>query len=157
MRLPVSLRALWTARSVEVRLLSAAWTPPQSGGFAFPGNASLGLNPADFGPFRPNRAGKDVCSRFGDGSGSSVGRKRPGGDAEDLPLVGNALQLAVAEGLEVDAGAGGKVADGARGEDLSRAGQGRDPRGDVDGDAADILADQLNLAAVQSGPHLDPQ
>ena len=44
-----------------------------------------------------------------------------------------------------------------REQTISLAGGAEDPGGDVDGDAADVVAQQLALAGVQAHPHLQPQ
>lgn len=45
----------------------------------------------------------------------------------------------------------------ARNQDLSGSRMAGDPRADVDGDSDYIAADQLTLAGVNAGPHLQPQ
>ncbi len=44
-----------------------------------------------------------------------------------------------------------------RHEHLARLGERAHPRGDVNGDAAEVVPHHLALAGVQAGPHLDPQ
>src|SRR6187431_2943747 len=58
---------------------------------------------------------------------------------------------------ERDAGPGDQVLDRARHEHLAGAGLRRDPRADVDGDAADLRAHHLALAGVHAGTQLEPQ
>src|SRR4051794_9497718 len=76
------------------------------------------------------------------------------GQGEQLPLAGRPLQLVGALVHEVDAGPHHQVLDGARDHDLAAVRLGCDPRADVDGDAADVGAHQLDLTGVQAGPDL---
>ena len=78
-------------------------------------------------------------------------------DGEDPPLVRQAAQDVLATRLERQPGAGHQVPDGAGRQHLARAGQRRDPLPDVDGDPADVVADQLALAGVQARPDLQPE
>ena len=59
--------------------------------------------------------------------------------------------------LEVDARAGDQVLDRARDEHFARPGQRAHPRPDVDRDAADVGVDDLELAGVQAGAHLQAE
>ena len=52
---------------------------------------------------------------------------------------------------------GDEVLDRRRDQDLRRTGEGADPGADVHGDAADIGAQQLDLAGVAAGAHLEAQ
>src|SRR5205807_2060345 len=74
-----------------------------------------------------------------------------------LPLAGHALETVDTPLVELEARAGDEVDDGLGHEHLPRPGLGRDPLADVDGDAADVAAPQLDLAGVDAGPHVDPQ
>src|SRR5215210_7613171 len=56
---------------------------------------------------------------------------------------------------ELAAGAGGGAADRGRHEHLPRCGEGGDAGGDVDGQAAEVVADELTLPRVQAGAHLE--
>ena len=73
--------------------------------------------------------------------------------AKRLPLAGDALELLGAAVRKRDTRADDEVLDGARDEHLVRAGERADPRADVDGHAADVVADELALAGVQAGSH----
>src|SRR5437764_14210472 len=70
----------------------------------------------------------------------------------ELPLVGDALEGVAAAVGEDDAGPGHEVLYGARDQDLAGACHRRNARADVHGDAAHIVAPQLDLTGVQSGP-----
>jgi len=59
--------------------------------------------------------------------------------------------------LEGDPRAGNQVLDRAGHQDLAGAGLGGDPRPDMHGDAADVLAHPFALASVQPGPDLQAQ
>ena len=78
-------------------------------------------------------------------------------DLVDLPLPGHALQLAAAAGLEAEPGADRKIVHRARGEDLAAVSEVADAGGNVDTDAADVVADELDLAGVCAGPDLDSE
>ena len=58
---------------------------------------------------------------------------------------------------EGDPRADDEIAHGPGGEHLARPGERRNPRRDVDGDAADVVADQLDLAGVKAGADLDAE
>src|SRR4029077_19037656 len=73
----------------------------------------------------------------------------------DLPVVGHALQRVGPAVGETDARAGDEVTDRARREDLARLGEGRDPRRDVDREAADLPVDHLALPGGAPAAHLD--
>ena len=59
--------------------------------------------------------------------------------------------------LEDEARAGDEVLDGGADEDLGGAGERGDPGADVHGDAADVGAQQLDLAGVAAGADLESQ
>ena len=71
-------------------------------------------------------------------------------DGEQLPVLGQALQLELAARLEGQAGAGDDVADRAGDEHLVATGIGRDPRRDVHREAREIVAAALALAGVDA-------
>src|ERR687898_2187827 len=71
---------------------------------------------------------------------------------EQLPGVAEALQGVGSAVLQVDAGAGDQVPDGPRDQHLAGPGGGHDAGPDMDGDAADVVAAQVELADVDSGP-----
>src|SRR5215218_3613679 len=82
----------------------------------------------------------------------------PGSSArgEQLPGVAQALEGVGAAVLQGDAGAGDQVPDGPRDQHLAGAGGGHDAGPDVDGDAADVVAAQVELADVDPGPDVQP-
>ncbi len=65
--------------------------------------------------------------------------------AVEVPAVGDTLELVLARVLEPQAGARHEPLDGVGDEDLGRRRERRDPRADVDGDAADLPGDRLDL------------
>src|SRR5258708_1594620 len=67
-----------------------------------------------------------------------------------MPRLANPLQLAHAAVGELEPGSGDEILDGARGQDLAGLGERANASRQVDRDAAYVLADQLDLAAVQS-------
>src|SRR4051794_20821768 len=77
------------------------------------------------------------------------------GGGEQSPLVRDPLEAVRAALLEADPGAGDEVLHRARHEHLPRLRKRADSCGDVDRDAADVLADHLHLAGVQPDPHRD--
>src|SRR5918992_2657190 len=85
----------------------------------------------------------------------------PGAVAEssgiELPVARDALEVVVAAVLEVDAGAGGEVADDARYEYFAGLRLGGDAGADVDGDALDPAVDDLHLARVDAGADLEAE
>src|SRR5918994_372207 len=72
-----------------------------------------------------------------------------------MPWVGHAFERMGAAISKWDAGAVNEVGDGAGGEDFVGLGERLDTLGDVDGDAADVVTAQLDLAGVEPNPHLD--
>src|SRR5262245_58348562 len=76
---------------------------------------------------------------------------------EQPPIVGDALELMRTAVGEADPRPGDEILHGARDEHLARAGQGSDARGDMDGDPADVLAEQLDLTAVQADANLQTE
>src|SRR5918999_966578 len=85
----------------------------------------------------------------------------PGAVAEssgvEIPVARDALEVVVAAVLEVDAGAGGEVADDARYEYFAGLRLGGDAGADVDGDALDPVVDDLHLARVDAGADLEAE
>src|SRR5262245_47007473 len=82
---------------------------------------------------------------------------RSAGDGEELPVAGDALELVPSSVFEVDARADRQISDGARREDLAGPGERGDARRDMDGHAADVLADDLALAGVEPRAQVDPE
>src|SRR3954470_24653569 len=78
-------------------------------------------------------------------------------DCEEAPFAGGALQRLHAAVGELEAGTDHELAHGAGDEDFARAGQRAYTGADVDRHAADVVADQLDLAVVDAGPHLEPE
>src|SRR5450755_1596638 len=78
-------------------------------------------------------------------------------DGEECPRSGRALEGMRAPSVELEPGPGHEVLDGARDEDLARVRRAHHPRADVDGDAADVVADELALAGVQARSGLDAE
>src|SRR4051812_26661204 len=70
-------------------------------------------------------------------------------DRQKLPLPRDALELVRSAIVEGEPRPDDEVADRPRNQDLVRPGLGTDSRGDVDGDAADVLAHPLELAGVK--------
>ena len=70
--------------------------------------------------------------------------------AEDTPLTRHAAQLARAMCVEAQPGTSHQVLHCAGDQDLAGLGQGGHARPNVDGDAADIVANRLALAAMQT-------
>jgi hypothetical protein len=71
-------------------------------------------------------------------------------------LLGKKGNLVALQGLdaavgELEAGADHELAHRAGDEDFAGAGEGADPGADVDRHAADVVADQLDLAGVDAG------
>src|SRR5687768_5267610 len=71
-------------------------------------------------------------------------------EREQRPAAVDAAQLAHAALLEAEAGADHGAVDGPRHEHLSGCRERRDARGDVHGHAADVVADHLALAGVET-------
>src|SRR5207253_11092148 len=74
-----------------------------------------------------------------------------------LPVPWHTFQGVDATVSELDSGPGDQVRNRARAPYFARPGGGPDARADVDGDAADIVADQLAFAGVEAGAYLDPE
>ena len=58
--------------------------------------------------------------------------------------------------LQRDVGAPDQVPDGPGHQDLTGAGGGHDPGGQVDRDPAHVVAAEVDLSGVEPGPDLDP-
>src|SRR5579863_8940995 len=78
-------------------------------------------------------------------------------DRKQPPLVGDSLQSVWTTIYELDSGAGDEVADGAGYQHFVGIRRRCDPRADVYSDSAHVVADQLALAGMQSGAHLEAQ
>src|SRR5215218_10105820 len=76
---------------------------------------------------------------------------------EHMPLAGHALQRVTTAVDEVDVGSADEIPHGARDQHLARAGEGGNPGADVHGDARQVVAPQLALAAVNSRPDIEPE
>src|SRR4029453_9521236 len=74
---------------------------------------------------------------------------------KEPPLARDTLELLGAAVRKRDTRADDKALAGAGDEPLVRPGECADPRADVDGHAADVVADELALAGVQAGAHID--
>ena len=74
-----------------------------------------------------------------------------------MPFAGNALQWRDTTAAKAKARPGDEILHGARYQYFPGAGQRRDPRPDVDGDPADIIADDLAFARVQAGADIDAE
>src|SRR5439155_17779961 len=71
------------------------------------------------------------------------------------PIAWEAVQGPFAENLEPQTRTGHQVFDRARDQDLAGPSVRRDPRGELDDHAAEVLADSLALAGVQPRAHLE--
>src|SRR4029453_2985424 len=78
-------------------------------------------------------------------------------DRIELPAVGDALEAVGAAGLEGEPGPGAQVLPPPGEDDLTRPGGRHHPGGDVDGDPADVVAEQIDLAGGQPHPHPQAQ
>src|SRR5204862_1996542 len=90
----------------------------------------------------------------------AAGRLAPPGTALllhriELPLPWHALQRVHATVRELDSRPGNEVRDRARDEHLTRTGNRSHTGADVDGNAAEIVADEFALAGMEAGAHLD--
>ena len=88
------------------------------------------------------------------------GRKRPeafagrlGRDGVQPPLAGNALELVRAMVVESDPRTDHRLLHGLRDEDLIRPCERANPRADVNGNSAKVIAEDLELSGVNAGPH----
>jgi hypothetical protein len=72
-------------------------------------------------------------------------------------VSGYTLQLVLAGIREREAAAGDEVLDRMRHEHLARPGERADPRPDVHGEAANVLAMEIHLTGVKAGPDLEPK
>src|SRR5213080_3690919 len=98
-------------------------------------------------PRRRAPAGKTL-DIAGDGSDCCVG-------GEGRPGAGYSLELMFAAWCELETGSGSDVDDGARNEDLVRFGERADSLADMYCDAADVVAEQLDLAGMHTGSDTD--
>src|SRR5580698_3431405 len=106
------------------------------------------------GPARPApRAGANGAEPR---ARSAPAQLRPG-DGEKRPVIRDAAQPVLAAGREGDAGSGDEVLDGARYQDLGRSREGGDLGCDLDGEAGDVVAAQLDLAGMDTRPGRDAQ
>src|SRR5574342_733614 len=78
-------------------------------------------------------------------------------DSEEAPFAGDALECLNSPLFETDAGARDEVLDGAGDEDFACSGERGDPGADVDGDASDLVADDLALPRVKPRASLDAE
>ena len=76
---------------------------------------------------------------------------------EKSPLTGNAFELIDTAILKMDSGARDQILHCSGNEHITRLGLRHDPRADVDGDAADIVAHQFAFAGVHTRAHIDPE
>src|SRR4029453_16882044 len=130
----------------------SAWPPPVSGWPPW-SSGSPGSSPRC--STSPRSAGRGRRTSGGGRRTRRPARRSAVGHREQLPGALDALELAGAAVGQGDAGAGAQVADGPGHQDLAGVGLGQDPGGEVDGDAADVVAAQLDLAGVEPGPDLD--
>src|SRR5918996_1972839 len=79
------------------------------------------------------------------------------GDSIDRPGARNALQLVLSAGLEGDPRARDEILDGAGDQHLAWLGAGRDPRADVHRKSRGLALDELALARMDAGPHVEPE
>src|SRR5215212_11292550 len=89
------------------------------------------------------------------GRAAPVGRARRrdlSSYAEQTPLARNAAQRGATQILELDARSGHQIFHGAGDEHIAASGVRRDALGNVEGDAANLLREQLAFARVQPGP-----
>src|SRR5262245_33671371 len=90
--------------------------------------------------------------------GSGAARQiRSGLDREEAPGSGDTFEFVFAAVLEFDAGSGDEVDDRSRYEHLARPRDGRDALADMDADACDFNASQLDFTGVNPGSDLQPQ
>ena len=75
-------------------------------------------------------------------------------DREDVPLLGHAFKGVDSPILETDTRARHEILHGRGDDDLIGAGKRCQAGGDGDGDAAHIVAEQLDLAGVQACPNM---
>jgi hypothetical protein len=75
----------------------------------------------------------------------------------EMPSVRDAPQLVLAGILERESGAGDKILDGARDENLGRLSARRHTGTDVDRDAPDVVPVELDLAGVKPDAHVDTE
>src|SRR6478736_8537232 len=78
-------------------------------------------------------------------------------DREQPPLARHTLKGVLAASGKAEARPGDEVDDDARNEHLASPGRCCHTRGDVYGDAADVVVAQLDLARVHTRPHLETQ
>jgi hypothetical protein len=78
-------------------------------------------------------------------------------DREDVPFLGHAFEGVDPPILETDAGARHQILHGRGDDHLIGAGERGQAGGDGDGDAAHVVAEQLDLAGVQACPDMQAQ
>jgi IS30 family transposase len=78
-------------------------------------------------------------------------------DLVEAPRAGDAPELVLAPIVEDQTGSHDEVGHRARRPDRARLREGGNPRRDVDGDAADIVAAELDLARVHAAAHIDSE
>ena len=83
-------------------------------------------------------------------------RGRLGCDRVELPLAGDALELVGAAVLEDDAGTDDRVLNGLRRQYLVWPREGADSGSDVNGDAAELRSENLELTRVGACAHAEP-
>src|SRR3954464_12420432 len=103
-------------------------------------------------PMRPNRAPTAKVAV----TARSARRWSDGGQREQRPVPRDAVERLHAALLEPQSRAYYGPVRRARGQHLAGSRQRGDARGDVDGHAADVVADDLALAGVQADPDLQP-
>jgi len=80
-----------------------------------------------------------------------------GPNGEEMPLLGHALQRVRTAVVELDARPDDEVPDGRGDKDLARVCKSRDAGSDMDGDAPDVGAIELDLARVETGSDVEPE
>src|SRR5471032_2024103 len=80
-----------------------------------------------------------------------------GGCREEGPFAGHALQRPVAAWIELEARSSHEILGGARGPHFTRTSLGLHARGEVHGDATDVVAHQLHFAGMESRANLESE
>src|SRR4051794_23015723 len=102
-------------------------------------------------PMHPNRAPTTKVAV----AARSARRRSDGGEREQRPVPRHAVERLHAALLEPQPRADDGAVRRPRGQHLAGSRQRGDPRGDVDGHAADVVADHPALAGVQAPPDLE--